>query len=625
MSTTDSLYAPRRSTAERAARQLQLKLLQPRRPAPKAKPRSRHRTAASAAGPAASPLALAGDLTGLLPRAVQALLLTLAVQACVLLLPWFLQNALDRTLSPAGTQASHALAAGAALCAVGFAAMALLRSWAVLGLASHIKVQWLTTTYSQLLRLPLAYFETHGLDELASRFQSLAALHRALTRNGIETLFDGVVALGAWLLLLFYSPALAAGALLAVTAYGLLRRAAHAPLREVLQQQLKLEAQEQSLWFESVRHMSAIRRSTRESGWRARWIQSLVGGMNHQLAAERLQLLLTGARTLSAGAVLVLALWWAPTLTGSLSAGMLLACAGYTTLFMWRGLACLDRCAEVALLRVHAERLGAEHAAAAQPSAGTAPLPATGALELRNVWFRYTETSPWVLKDVSLTVSPGESLALIGPSGGGKSTLLKLMLGLHTPQRGQVLYGGVPLEQLDARAYRRAVAAVLQDDLLASGTLLDNITFYATTADMKRVVDCTMKAALHDEIMALPARYNTRVGGLGERVSSGEKQRLMLARALYQEPRLLLLDEATSHVDTRAEQHILGALQCAPFARVVVAHRPETTLGMPRTVVLEGGCITKDLSSVVTVTDVVPMALNDSHMGHDLPVLRVRV
>jgi ATP-binding cassette, subfamily B, bacterial CvaB/MchF/RaxB len=205
--------------------------------------------------------------------------------------------------------------------------------------------------------------------------------------------------------------------------------------------------------------------------------------------------------------------------------------------------------------------------------------PVRGGIELRNVSFRYAETEPFVLRDVSLTIEPGRFVTIMGPSGAGKTTLIKIMLGLLEPTSGEVLVDGIQLRVFGARAFREQVGAVMQDDQLLSGSIADNICFFDPNFDHEWMIACTRTAGVHDEIMAMPMAYNSLIGDMGNSLSGGQKQRVMLARALYRRPKVLFLDEGTAHLDIEKERAINENLRRLDITRVSIAHRPEITDG----------------------------------------------
>src|SRR5207247_6751185 len=183
---------------------------------------------------------------------------------------------------------------------------------------------------------------------------------------------------------------------------------------------------------------------------------------------------------------------------------------------------------------------------------------------------------------ISFVIEPGEFVAIMGPSGAGKTTLIKIMLGLLEPTRGEVLIDGVPLSTIGPRAYREHVGAVMQEDQLLSGSVADNICFFDPSFDQDRMIQCTQLAGIHEEIMAMPMSYNSLVGDMGSSLSGGQKQRVMLARALYRRPRILFLDEGTAHLDVANERHIHQSLKRLDMTRISVAHRPDISAGADR-------------------------------------------
>jgi ATP-binding cassette subfamily B protein RaxB len=195
------------------------------------------------------------------------------------------------------------------------------------------------------------------------------------------------------------------------------------------------------------------------------------------------------------------------------------------------------------------------------------------------VSFRYAETERFVLENINLRVEAGSCVTVMGASGGGKTTLIKIMLGLLEPTSGEVLIDGIPLSTIGVRVYREQVAAVMQDDQLLSGSIADNICFFDPEFDQDRMILCAQMASIHDEIMAMPMAYNSLIGDMGNSLSGGQKQRVLLARALYKGPKILFLDEGTAHLDVEKEKQINHRLRQLNITRISVAHRPEIMSG----------------------------------------------
>jgi ATP-binding cassette subfamily B protein RaxB len=269
-------------------------------------------------------------------------------------------------------------------------------------------------------------------------------------------------------------------------------------------------------------------------------------------------------------------------LDGALTVGMIFAFMSYKQQFVDRTALLVEKVLDFRILGLHLERIA--DIALTPLERGhdqdwSYPRPIRGAIELRNVCYRYADTESLVLDNVNLRVEPGQFLTIMGPSGSGKTTLIKIMLGLLEPMSGDVLIDGIPLHVIGPRAYRERVGAVMQEDQLLSGSIADNICFFDTTFDQQRMLECAQIAGVHDEIMAMPMTYNSLIGDMGSSLSSGQKQRVLLARALYRQPSILFLDEGTAHLDVEKEKEINDNLRRLSMTRVSVAHRPQIASG----------------------------------------------
>jgi ATP-binding cassette subfamily B protein len=212
-----------------------------------------------------------------------------------------------------------------------------------------------------------------------------------------------------------------------------------------------------------------------------------------------------------------------------------------------------------------------------------------GRIELDGVSFRYGPDQPDAVKSVSLTVEPGQKIALVGRTGSGKSTLAMLLLGLYEPAEGEIRYDGVPLRQLNHRVLRRQFGVVLQASPLLSGSIYQNIALNDPELSMSQAVDAARRAQIHDDIMRMPMRYETVLSEGGACLSGGQRQRVALARALVRRPAILLLDEATSHLDTVTEAAVDRELSDLCCTRIVIAQRLSTVVNADLILVLEQG------------------------------------
>ena len=213
-----------------------------------------------------------------------------------------------------------------------------------------------------------------------------------------------------------------------------------------------------------------------------------------------------------------------------------------------------------------------------------------GNVEFKNVRFGYLSHTP-VLKNISFSVQKGQMIGIVGYSGSGKTTLINLLMKLYSPDSGQILIDGIPLEELDAFEYRRQLGVVIQETFLFSGTILDNIRYGKADATFEEIIEVAKIAKAHDFIVKKPFGYDTKLGNKGSGLSGGEKQRIAIARAILNHPKIFILDEATSSLDTITEKDIQDALNEITKGKTtfVIAHRLSTLKNANRLIVLNKG------------------------------------
>ena len=218
----------------------------------------------------------------------------------------------------------------------------------------------------------------------------------------------------------------------------------------------------------------------------------------------------------------------------------------------------------------------------------------SGGIELNNVTFRYTESMPPVLDDLSLKIRPGQYVAIVGKTGCGKSTLMRIMLGFETPQKGAVYYDGRDLKKIDLKSLRRRIGAVMQNGKMFTGDIFSNITISAPWLTLDDAWAAAEIAGMADDIRAMPMGMHTLISEGQGGISGGQRQRLLIARAVAPKPRILMFDEATSALDNLTQKQVSEALDRMKCTRIVIAHRLSTIRQCDRIIVLDKGKIVED-------------------------------
>ena len=545
---------------------------------------------------------LLGHVTGLNGSLLQVFVLALALQAIAVVAPFYMQWAVDGAVVSADRDLLTVLGLGFLMLAVVQVALTAVRSWVVLYLSTTLNLQWLANVFSHLLRLPVSYFEKRHLGDVVSRFGAVTTIQRTLTSSFVEALIDGVMAIATVAMMLVYSAALTAVAIIAVSLYGLLRWIFYDPLKRATEEHIVHAAKQQSHFLETVRGVQSIKLFGRQEERRSRWLNLVVDAVNQDLVTQKLGLGFRSANGLVFGVERICIVWMGSLLVldNGFSIGMLFAFMSYKDQFSARVAGLIDKMIDLRMLNLQGERLAdIVLTPPEQEAQGASAESIDASLEVREISFRYSDMEPFVLLNCSFGVAAGESVAIVGPSGGGKTTLVKLMLGLLAPTDGKIFAGGLDIQRLGIDRYRKLVGTVMQDDQLFAGSIADNICFFDPSPDQGAIEHFASMAAVHDDIVAMPMAYNTLIGDMGAALSGGQKQRILLARALYKRPRILFLDEATSALDVQKEKAVNEAIRSLKLTRIIIAHRPETIASAERVIVLQGGKVSQDLRRVV--------------------------
>jgi ATP-binding cassette subfamily B protein RaxB len=540
--------------------------------------------------------AFVGKSRGLGRALAEVFILSLVLEALVIAAPFYMQLTVDEVIARGDVDLLLVLLLGFALLAVIRIFSAAVRARIILVLQNSLGFQIAARLFRHLIRLPLTYFEKRRVGDVLSRFGSIEPIRNILAEGLIAAVIDGLMAIITLVMIFFYSVKLALVVLCAFLLYAGLRFLLFRPFVLLSEAAIECAAKEDSHFIETVRAVQSLKLFNREIERENQWLNRYADFVNANMKLGRAKIGFSTINGVVFAAENLITVYLAAhlVLDGALTVGMVFAFMSYKSNFIDKASMLIETALEVSVLKLHLIRLS-DIAMTDQEKGHDRPLSysreVVGGITLRNVSFRYSETEPFVLKDINLDVEPGRFLTIMGPSGGGKSTLMKIMLGLLEPTSGDVLIDGVPLSVVGVRNYRENVAAVMQDDHLLSGSIADNICFFDQISDHERMIESAQAAGIHDEIMAMPMTYNSLIGDMGSSLSGGQKQRVLLARALYRQPKILFLDEGTSHLDVENERLVNESLRRLKMTRISIAHRPEITSGADTILRIEQSCM----------------------------------
>jgi ATP-binding cassette subfamily B protein RaxB len=518
-------------------------------------------------------------MRGISHSLLQVFVLSIILELFVIAGPFYLQLTIDEVIARGDADLLLVLACGFGLVTALKVASTTIRSLVLLTLQNSLNFQMGGRLFRHLVRLPISYFEKRHIGDVLSRFTSLEPIRTTLAEGLVIGIIDGIMAAATLTMMFFYSKMLTVVVLVAFILYLLLRLALYRMLRDRSLHAIETKAKEESTFIETIRAIQSIKVFNREDERENQWLNRYSDVLSAAIRLGRAQISFKTLNDLLFGFENILVVYLAARLAldNVLTIGMIFAFMAYKLQFVERSVELVEKGIDLRLLDLHLERL-ADIALTPLERGQERPLsyiqPIKGKIELRNVSFQYAETEPLIFKDVNLTVEAGESVTIVGPSGCGKTTLVKIMLGLLEPTSGEVLIDGVPLSGIGVKAYREQIAAVMQEDELLSGSIADNISFFDPSFDKQRMFHCAKLAGIHADLMAMPMAYNSLVGDMGSSLSSGQKQRVLLARALYRAPKILFVDEGTAHVDVDMESQIYDGLRSLDLTLICIAHRP---------------------------------------------------
>ncbi|HBN1934098.1 TPA: peptidase domain-containing ABC transporter [Escherichia coli] len=453
------------------------------------------------------------------------------------------------------------------------------RDWLVTWLNANVGIQWSTNIYNRLMSLKTGYFLARSVGDILSRINSLEYIRNVIVSQLTKMCLDVLMAFGAFAVMLSYDIKLTLFVFLYSFLYFIVKAIYFSSLKYLNLGTISIKARQQSALIESIKYNQTIKLYFPEYMSSAAYINSMVDGINTKTKMDILNIILSSSNNFLSTLKNISILYFGGLLVinSSFTVGMLVAFIAYSEQFSRRMINIIEFIFQAGIIKIHVNRVSDICDAKCESQFSLSkPLHNTGGsvgVECNNLSVRYDNSEKNVLKNMNLIIHPGETVLLRGKSGGGKSTLLNAILGLVDLSEGSV---SVTDENASNKIefVRGISGTVLQGDTLLNGTIIYNITFNDSTPSPE-VIDLTRKVGMHDIIENLPMGYFTPVNDCCNVLSAGQKQKILLARALFRNPKLLVLDEATSNLDAQSEYEINQLILSLDCTKIIVSHKNE--------------------------------------------------
>ncbi len=442
--------------------------------------------------------------------------LSVVIEAINLLMPVGTQLVMDHAI-PTGDRGLLTLISAALMFFILLkAATSTLRAWSSLVMSTLINVQWQSGLFDHLLRLPLAFFERRKLGDIQSRFDSLDTLRATFTTSVIGFIMDSIMVVGVCVMMLLYGGYLTWIVLCFTTIYIFIRLVTYGNYRQISEECLVREARAASYFMETLYGIATVKIQGMVGIRGAHWLNMKIDAINSGIKLTRMDLLFGGINTFVTACDQIVILWLGAGLVidNQMTIGMFVAFSSFRGQFSERVASLTSFLLQLRIMSLHNERIAdialhekEEKKPEIEIVADMGPI----SLETNGLSYRYDSQSAPIFSALSLSVAPGESVAITGASGAGKTTLMKVLCGLFEPDSGRVLINGIDIRQIGINNYHRMIACVMQDDRLFSGSIRENICGFAEEMDEEWMVECARASHIHDVIMNMPMGYETLI------------------------------------------------------------------------------------------------------------------
>ncbi len=524
------------------------------------------------------------------------LLASLFVQIIALITPLIFQVVIDKVLTHRSLTTLEVMVFALLGVSIFEVALGAMRHYLMSHTTNRIDVELGAKLFRHLLHLPLAYFESRRSGDTVARVRELENARNFLTGQALTSWLDLLFAFVYLAIMFYYSVTLTLVVIVALPVFFGASALITPLLRKKLEDKFALGADNQAYLVETVTSMETLKSLAVEPQWQREWERRLADYVNASFEGGHLGNATNQFISLVSKILTVILLWLGAKLVieGELTVGGLIAFNMLSGRVNAPILKLSSLWQDFTQMKVSIRRLGDIMDAPPEPSFRpnrSTPPDVQGRVRFEHVNFRYTPKSTEVLSDLSFDIEAGEVLGLVGVSGAGKTTLMRLVQRLYSPQSGRILIDGMDLNLVDTSWLRRQIGVVGQDTLLFNRSVRDNIALADASLSMEAVMEAARLSGAHEFILQMPDGYDTVIGERGSKLSGGQRARIAIARALVTQPKLLLLDEATAALDYESERLIHDNMASITRGRTVliVAHRLSTLRLADRILVLDNG------------------------------------
>jgi subfamily B ATP-binding cassette protein HlyB/CyaB len=529
---------------------------------------------------------------------------TLIIELLGVAPPVIVQNILDRVVVHANVELLHLLIVGLILAHLFTQLTTVLRAFLSNFMVRSLDFTMMAQFFRHTLSLPVSFFTRRRTGDIFARFQENQTIRDFLTESTISTILNLLMIFIYFIVLFIYNVKMTLLLIALVIPVVLLTLLVTPRIKHYARQTFESSTDAEAVLMETLGGAETIKAMGIERAMRLKWEKKYAKALDIQYRAQRFDVLVGLISQLLNATTSVIILWVGANLVLSqeLTIGQLIAFNMLMGSVMSPLMGLIGMWDELHEAGVAMERLGdvleLEPEQKPEEMSSRIMLPdLRGDIRFENVYFRYGgKETPYVLENISFEMKAGEVVAIVGQSGSGKSTLAKILVGFYPPTEGKIFVDGYDLNLVDKEYFRAQIGYVMQNNLLFSGTVAENIALGDENRDRRRVIEVAKMADAHAFVSNMPLGYEQIVGERGVGLSGGQMQRVCIARALYHNPRLLILDEATSALDTQSESNIMKNMQQVLEGRtaLVIAHRLSTVMNADKILVLYGGSIVEE-------------------------------